>query len=155
MGRDMTCCFTGHRQLPAAYLDAIEKWIETQLRRAVCDGYTHFLCGMASGADMLFAKAVVALKAERHITLEAALPCPERLNTPDRMFRELILHCDRVTTHAPAYHPGCYHLRNQYMVDSSSRMIVVYNGMGRGGTAATLRYAQKQMLEVTILPVEA
>lgn len=153
MSQAATCCFTGHRTLPGERLAAIEAAIGEQLQAAIREGYTHFLCGMASGADLLFAKAVAAQKQQHPITLEAAIPYPGRLNTPDALFRELIACCDRVTTHSQAYHPGCYHLRNRRMVESSSRLIAVYNGEATGGTASTLRYARKQGLEIFIIPV--
>ena len=41
------------------------------------------------------------------------------------------------------YHDGCMMERNRYMVDHAAYLLAVYNGEWRGGTAATVRYAQK------------
>ena len=38
--------------------------------------------------------------------------------------------------------------RNQRLVDSAVLLIAVYNGEKRGGTAATVRYAQKAGREI-------
>lgn len=149
-----TCSFTGHRSLRPAQLSAIKSAIEQQLHRAIQDGYTQFICGMAKGADLLFASVIASLKKRYTIVLEAALPYPDRMNTPDPLFRELIAQCDRVVCHSPVYHPGCYHLRNCYMVENSSRIIALYNGQLQGGTAFTVRYAQERGLDVRIITAE-
>jgi hypothetical protein len=44
--------------------------------------------------------------------------------------------------------------RNRYMVDHSSHMIAMYNGMPKGGTAQTVQYARRQSVETDILPVD-
>jgi uncharacterized phage-like protein YoqJ len=46
------------------------------------------------------------------------------------------------------------HLRNEFMVDRSSRLIAVYDGESAGGTRYTLQYAMKKGLEcIAIDPV--
>ena len=48
------------------------------------------------------------------------------------------------------YYNGCFMERNRYMVEQSGRLIAVVNGT-KGGTAATLRYAEKQGLEIDLI----
>ena len=43
--------------------------------------------------------------------------------------------------------------RNRYMVDRACRIIAVYDGEPRGGTAQTLAYAMRQGLELDILEI--
>ena len=84
-GKPVSCCFTGHRpaKLPWGTDEGDERCLRLKARlreviaRAVEDGYTHFICGMAEGCDLYCAEAVLALR-ERHseVTLEAAIPCP-------------------------------------------------------------------------------
>ena len=84
-GKPVSCCFTGHRpaKLPWGTDESDERCLRLKARlreviaRAVEDGYTHFICGMAEGCDLYCAEAVLALR-ERHseVTLEAAIPCP-------------------------------------------------------------------------------
>ena len=40
------------------------------------------------------------------------------------------------------------------MVDRSSRLIAVYNGVPKGGTAQTLAYALKKGLDTVIIDLE-
>lgn len=48
---------------------------------------------------------------------------------------------------------GCMARRNRYMVDRACRIIAVYDGEPRGGTAQTLAYAMRQGLELDILEI--
>ena len=51
------------------------------------------------------------------------------------------------------YDKGCMLRRNRYMVDRSSRLIAVYDGL-LGGTMYTVSYAMKQGLKVVLLDPE-
>lgn len=44
--------------------------------------------------------------------------------------------------------------RNQRLIDSAARLIAIYNGEKRGGTAATVRYAQKAGREIVYINPE-
>lgn len=41
------------------------------------------------------------------------------------------------------YYDGCMLDRNHRLVEAAGSLLAVYNGERRGGTAATVRYAQK------------
>jgi len=41
--------------------------------------------------------------------------------------------------------------RNRFMVEYASTLLAVYNGEQRGGTAATVRYAQKMGREIIVI----
>lgn len=43
--------------------------------------------------------------------------------------------------------------RNRYLVDHAAKLLAVYNGERRGGTAMTVRYAQKLKRQIIILLV--
>ena len=49
------------------------------------------------------------------------------------------------------YREGCMLKCNRYLVDHAACLLAVYNGDWRGGTAMTVRYAQKLGREVIIL----
>lgn len=138
-----TCCITGHREIPAEKLAWVEERLQYELLHAVQAGYTHFVSGFAAGADLIFANAVVGMKEQFPVTLEAAIPYPGRLKTPDRVFHALLEKCDIVRIHSNQYCRQCYQIRNRYMVDVSSLVIAVYDGRQIGGTAATIRYARQ------------
>lgn len=151
-----TCCVTGHRNIP----DAQRPYVESELRREVCqaiqDGYTRFISGFAAGADLIFAD-IVAEQKKLHpeISLEAALPHAARVNTHDARFHELLSMCDSVKVECEKYAPYCFDRRNRYMVRQSQRVIAVFDGRRTGGTALTLRYAQKLDREIRMVHIRA
>ena len=52
------------------------------------------------------------------------------------------------------YDRKCMLERNQRLVDSAGILLAVYNGEKRGGTAATVRYAQKAGREIIYINPE-
>lgn len=148
MDNQKTCCVTGHRDLSEEQRVRIDELLRREILSAIEDGYTHFISGFAAGADLLFAEIVNELKASYPITLEAAIPYPGRMKTPDKTFQRLIRCCDVVKFHSTSYSKDCYMRRNRYMVDQSQRIIAVYDGRSTGGTAATVRYAKGKDVRV-------
>lgn len=144
MDKEYTCYVTGHRDIPTERVLYIQNSLHQELEQAIHRGYVHFISGFASGVDLMFAEAVVDFKSSYPITLEAAIPYPGRLNTPDTAFRRLIKECDIVKVHTAQYSKNCYMIRNRYMVDYSLLVIAVHDGRTTGGTAATIRYAHKR-----------
>lgn len=162
---ETTCCFTGHRPEKLPWRDNEQEprclELKTRLAQAVEDAYEagmrHFMCGMALGADFYFCDAVLSLRQRRPgVTLEACIPCEEqaaRWRERDRQrYFELVRRCDQETLVQRHYDRGCMLRRNRYMVQRSSKLIAVYNGM-LGGTMYTIQYAMKRNLEVVILDV--
>ena len=116
-------------------------------------GYTHFISGFASGVDLMFADIVAEMKKTYPITLEAAIPYPDRMKTPDETFQRLIGCCDVVKIHSDHYFKGCYEVRNRYMVDSAGLVIAVWDGRDSGGTAATVRYAKARCVNTIAIKI--
>ena len=144
MTREQTCCITGHRNIPTEKRDLIKALLRREVLKAISEGYRHFISGFAAGVDLIFAETVAELKREYLITLEAAIPYPGRMNTPDKTFQRLIKNCDVIRVHADHYYKECYMNRNRYMVDSSTMVIAVSDGREYGGTVATMRYANSK-----------
>ena len=144
MDKEHTCCVTGHRDIPFNKVEITQAKLRQEVLNAVREGDTHFIRGFAAGTDLIFAEIVIELKSEFPITLEAAIPYPGRLNTPDMTFRRLIKECDMVKIHMVQYSKSCYMVRNCYMVDCSTLVIAVHGGRKTGGTAVTIRYASKR-----------
>jgi uncharacterized phage-like protein YoqJ len=165
MDKSKTCCFTGHRPAGLPWhtdetaLDCLYlKRLMADVLAALYDvGNRHFLCGMAVGADLYFAEAVLALQQEHpDVTLEAAIPFPDqasrwRLETRQR-YETLLAACDKRTVISPQHTATCMMERNRYMVDCSHLLLAVYNHQP-GGTRNTIRYARQQGLEVVLLPL--
>ena len=167
MERETTCCFTGHRPDILPWGDdegdprclALKARLDQALDRAYAAGCRHFICGMARGADLYFAEEVLALRARRPgVTLEGARPCESQADGwPEgdrRRYRAILDRCDYETLVQHRYDRFCMMRRNRYMVDRSARLIAVYDGVPRGGTARTLAYALRQGLESDILQPE-
>ena len=167
MNKEKTCCFTGHRpdKLPWGEDEADPRCarLKRSLAQAVEDayaaGFRHFISGMARGCDLYCAEAVLALR-ERHgdVTLECARPCETQANSwpegeRDR-YQQILDRCDFETLVQHSYDRFCMLRRNRYMVDRSSRLIAVYNGVPKGGTCQTLRYAMKRGVAPCILDLE-
>ena len=167
MDRAHTCCFTGHRpdKLPwgtreedarcAALYDRLQQAVE----QAYEAGCRHFICGMARGCDLLFCRAALALRAKYvDVTVEGAIPCESQADSwpaGERAQRNALLdQCDFETMVQHHYDRGCMMRRNRYMVDRSSHIIAVYNGIPKGGTFQTLAYAMKQNLTTHIIGLE-
>ena len=167
MDRQSTCCFTGHRpdKLPWGENEDTQACIRVKERlmqaveRAYADGFRHFITGMARGGDFYFAEAVLALRA-RHpeVTLEGARPCESQANAwPERDKRRYVFILDRCNYETLVQHHydrGCMMRRNRYMVDHAARIISIYDGVPKGGTASTLAYALRQGLQTDIIEVE-
>lgn len=167
MERATTCCFTGHRpdKLPWGTDEAAENCVvlklqmEQALERAYAEGFRHFICGMARGADLYFAEAVLALR-ERYpdITVEAARPCETQADAwpeeEQKRYADILGRCNFETLVQHTYDRGCMMRRNRYMVDRSSRIIAAYDGVPKGGTAQTLAYAMRRGLQTDILMIK-
>lgn len=73
------CGVTGHREIPAEYMEQAEQGLRREIEKAIADGYTYFISGFADGADQLFA-GIVLEKAKENpaLRLEAAIPYHNR-----------------------------------------------------------------------------
>lgn len=160
----MYCCFTGHRpeHLPGGLKEdsenriKLKKALSEAIDTAIEDGYTDFYCGMARGIDTYAAEAIVErIKEGKGIRLHAALPCPEQnLNwsSEDKeRYENLLKFAASKTVISPMYTKTCMLSRNRFMVDNSQRVIAVWNGSFRGGTAYTVRYAKKENKEIYLI----
>jgi len=154
--RKVRCCFTGHRpQKLTRPIDDIKVDLENEILAAVKDGYTTFITGMACGTDIWAGNIVVRLKDRfPDLKLIAAVPFPgfEKAWEPEwrERYKKLLASADLVKTICPEYSEAAYLLRNQWMVDRSSKCIAVYNGTA-GGTRNTIQYARKNKVFVKYL----
>lgn len=148
------CDLTGHRNFPESQISELRIRLRAEILLAIEDGFTNFISGFAKGVDLLFAAVVVELQDEgTEITLEAAIPYRGRFKTKDMDFQRLLKRCVGVGVTADEYTPSCYITRNQTMVQQSARVIAVYDGRERGGTAFTIRYARVTEKDLRIISI--
>ncbi len=148
------CCITGHRDIPADKVEYVKTKLKEEIEKAIVDGFTMFITGMAEGVDLLFAELVIEQKAQHpDLFLEAAIPYANRLKAKDPLFQKCLAACDGFKVIQKEYKSDCFMNRNRYMVSLSSRIIAVYDGREKGGTLFTMRYAHtldKEVREIQI-----
>ena len=151
------CCCTGHRPkgFPWQYGADIEKQ-KSYLERlsavigaaVIHDHIDEFFTGMAMGADMDFAEAVLDLRDKKfpHIRLTCIIPCPNQCYRWDKenidRYQTILDRSNSSKILSPRYTPDCLLARNRYMVDHAAKVIAIWNGSERGGTWYTISYAR-------------
>ena len=127
-------CFTGHRPEKLHYPEKqVKALLREQIEKAIEDGFTTFITGMARGIDLWAAEIVLELKRkhkDKELHLICALPHPDfesKWKLPDKMKYHSILKKADLQ-------------RNIWMVNKSNRVIAAYNGE-KGGTKNTIDYA--------------
>lgn len=154
--RQHCCCFTGHREHKLKRPEEeIRKELEKAVGQAIEDGYTTFITGMATGTDIWAGEIVLQMK--KHypdLKLIAVVPYKGFEKNWDKSSQEryynLLTHADLVQYICPHYTHYVFQIRNEWMVDRSSRVIAVYNGEA-GGTRNTIRYARNAAVPVEII----
>lgn len=167
MDKAAACCFTGHRpdKLPWGTDEsdprcvALKERLAAALEAVYREGARHFICGMARGADLYFAEAVLELRKRRPgVTLECARPCESQAQSwpPEEQerYQSILAQCDYETMVQHHYNRICMMRRNRYMVDHAAHILTVYNGVPQGGTAQTLLYAIRKGLRIHPVPLE-
>ncbi len=143
-----TCAFSGHRFLPS---DFNTENLEKLVYKSINDGFDTFLCGMALGFDTLCFQLLEKIRKTENIKIIACVPC----NTQSKYFNQaqkkeyerMLNTADEVIYTSQIYFDGCMKVRNEFMVDSSSRLIC-YLTHRRGGTFSTVSYARKNQIEI-------
>ena len=153
--RNFSCCFTGHRKIERDRLSPINTALEMEIEKMILKGIRYFYCGGAIGFDTLAEKAVLKLR-EKYPGIKLVIAIPHRgqggsFGEEERQEYEQILSlADETVCLSERYYNGCMHARNRLLVDNSSHCICYLNG-NTGGTAYTVRYAEKHALHIVNL----
>ena len=159
-----TCAFTGHRpqKFPWRYNEtdsrcvALKTVLTDQIKLLVNAGVTQFLSGMAEATDTWSALSVLALRENNPaLKLHCILPCREQADkwsaSSRDLYRSILERADSIVYVNRSYHKNCMLERNRFLVNYTSTLLAVYNGERRGGTAATIHYAQKMGREIILI----
>jgi len=150
-----TCFFTGHRSIPMPMISEVTRLTRKQIYLHASNGYVNFLCGGAVGFDTIAAVQVAKVKAGgTPIRLILALPCRDQTalwkdTEMLRLYQKLKGSADDIIYVNDLYFDGCMKERNQFMVNSSSACIAYFNGSKMGGTAQTVRMAERKNIPIT------
>ena len=149
-----TCCFTGHRDLPA---DADERAslllkLEAAVSDALKDNCRRFIVGGAKGFDLLAGKWIMTLKkVDPSIALSVYVPHRNQslhyTAADQARYRALLDAADEVLILSEAYRPGCMRERNARMV-SDSELCIAYVRRSPSGSAQTMHMAEAKGLTV-------
>ena len=158
------CAFTGHRpsKFPWKYDEtdsrcvALKAVLEDQIAALVNAGFTQFLSGMAEATDTWCALSVLSLREKNPaIKLHCILPCREQADKWSAsswdLYHSILERADSIVYVSRNYYKNCMLDRNRFLVDHAAALLAVYNGERRGGTAATMRYAQKMDREIIVI----
>ena len=158
------CAFTGHRphKFPWKYDEAdsrcvaLKAVLAEQITALVDAGFTQFLSGMAEATDTWSALSVLNLREKNPaIKLHCILPCKEQVDkwsaSSRDLYHSILDRADSIVYVSRTYYKNCMLDRNRFLVDHAAALLAVYNGERRGGTAATLRYAQKMSREIIVI----
>ena len=147
-------CFTGHRDIRPEDITYIKSCLRLIIRDEIRKGTVSFMIGLAKGVDMYAGSIVDDEKKEfPWIKLCGAAPYRGRLNSKNKETLKILEMCDEVSVVSEKSTRDCYEKRNKFMVDSSDKIIAVYDGRGNGGTYNTIEYAKKTGKEVFIIDV--
>jgi len=158
------CSFTGYRTKKlneslmrgSLTLEDLTDILEYEMKQMLDRGFETFQCGMASGADLLFAKTALRLKKEYPpVRFIAVIPCLEHdkgWNHADRTAcREAAEQADEVIMVSNTrYYDGCMAKRNRYLVDNCDELLAIYDGRP-GGTMQTINFAKERGIRVTVI----
>lgn len=157
------CCFTGYRPEKLLYLNNkegseyknLKKVLTAAIENAMDEGYNYFISGFARGVDLLCAELVLCqVKKGREVFLEAAIPCLNQTQGwPEadmKKYNAMLEQAHYKVYLAKDGNRGCFLRRNRYMVDSSLRIIGVYDGQ-KGGTAHTIEYGRRHNREIILI----
>ena len=150
-----TCCFTGHRDLPAKdspEYAALLSALEAAVRDALNDGCRRFLVGGAKGFDLLAGEWILAVKkVDPSVLLYVYVPHRSQANaySPEdrKRYDALLRDADEVFTLSERYYPGCMRERNVRMV-ADSEVCIAYVRRRRSGSAQTMQMAEAKGLTV-------
>ena len=150
--KEKTACFTGHRDIPQSELKQISKALKKAICEAYENGYRCFASGGAVGFDLEAAETVLSLKRKyRDIKLILVIPCPEQTKywseKEIKRYEKIKAKADKTVCVSDHYFNGCMQKRNRFLVDNSS-LCICYLTKNTGGTAYTVRYAQKEGLKI-------
>ena len=159
-----TCAFTGHRPHKFPWKTneadprcaALKAVLVEQVGKLVAAGATDFYSGMADGSDVWLSQIVLNLRKKNPtLKLHCFLPCEGQADkwssSAQERYHTILGQADFVVYTSRKYYDGCMIDRNHRLVDAASLLLAVYNGERRGGTAATIRYAQKLGREIYVV----
>ncbi len=152
MNRKQTCCFTGHRFIPAEQYAPLKERLTDTIKSLIDRDVLYYGAGGALGFDTIAAQCIIEQKkCNPSIKLILVLPCysqAQKWSVADQQTYEAIkTQADKIVYTSKEYTRDCMFKRNRHLVDYSG-ICVCYMTKASGGTAYTVDYAKRQGLEI-------
>lgn len=160
----LSCAVTGQqpKSFPWRYNEndprciALKSMLEEQIIKLAQAGVTNWFSGMALGPGIWAAQIVLSLREKNpKLKLHCILPYEDQDKlwsvSAQKLYRSILYRANTLTYISLPYYKGCVQKRNRQLVDSAASLLAVYNGELRGGTASTVRYAQRAGNEIIII----
>lgn len=153
-----SCCFTGHRDIPAAALTGLRTRLDDCLYALIDEGVYRFRAGGARGFDRIAAEQVLEMRRRfDFVQLELILPCHGQtrgwLEDDRRAYRRILAEADRAVFLQERYTAGCMQRRNLQLL-AGAEVCVCYQTHPGGGTAFTVAHARAEGLQIINLGKE-
>ena len=150
--KEFTCCFSGHRDISYTEIPYIKRTIRREIEELIENGVIYFGVGGARGFDTIVSKEIIKMKKKySQIKLIIVLPCGDhniKWKLKDKIQYFFIKKkADKIKVLSPKYYNRCMLVRNEHLVNNSSYLIC-YIRKSTGGTAYTLKYAEKKKLNI-------
>lgn len=152
--REKTCCFTGHRSIPANERVALQARLEETIKELYNRGIFFYGAGGAVGFDTLAAETVLRLREQpgySKIKLILVIPSRDQTtkwNKKDVVrYEDIMRRANKVVYMSQEFSYESLFERNRHLVNGSS-VCVCYKTRNTGGTAYTVGYAEKNGLEI-------
>lgn len=159
---ERTVCFSGHRPEKLVcggdetnpVINRLKSMIYKEIYDSWKDGYTVFISGLARGVDMWAAEMVADLKRKADVKLICVKPYKNHgynLKGVEKWrYNHILENADETVIICDEYRKNCMRLRNEYMIEHSSKLIAVVSDY-RSGTGQTIRLAEKKGIESKII----
>lgn len=151
--REKTCCFTGHRDITKSDVKLVMGRTEEHIKALVRRGVKYFGVGGALGYDPLAAKLLFRLRETELPNIKVILVYPfdgyTNRWTPGQRSETLLMRgrYDKIVKMSEKPGKAAYLRRDRHLVDCSTYCIC-YCTRSDGGTAYTVRYVQRNGLEI-------
>ena len=149
-------CFSGHRPEKLIRCEyEIKRDLEKQIMYETGQNRNVFISGMARGVDIWAAEIVLALKSKNdNIKLICACPYIDFEKNWSKVWQKrysnILDNADYIRYISPKYSASCFQVRNEWMVNHSSKLIAVFNG-ALGGTKNTVKYAMRMNVPISYI----
>ena len=149
---DLTCCFTGHRDIPAGEETKIKARVYHRIQPLIQQGIIYYGVGGALGFDIMMTEYLIQLRKDnKRMKIIEVLPFEgyRAKWSQEEQARTALLdkQMDKIVYVAKEPSKAAYLARNRHLVDGS-KYCISYCTKPTGGTAYTVKYALEKGLTV-------